>query len=174
MNINCYYCPKTMIKLTRILGHKRTWNLIYFLVFRWFHADSNTNRGKKDSCPTPRKTQHSPQTKLDHPKCPKLLNNHCGTSNGRKISNLQDQSKSSNNQINIIQANSNENISPDISEIQSINNTLSAPMDEKQKMLLLKIANNSIAAASTIAENDCGNVSWSFFGVPIPTYLLVY
>jgi hypothetical protein len=87
------------------------------------------------------------------------LNNHCGTSNGRKISNLQDQSKSSNNQINIIQANSNENISPDISEIQSINNTLSAPMDEKQKMLLLKIANNSIAAASTIAENDCGNVS---------------
>lgn len=43
-------------------------------------------------------------------------------------------------------------------------------MDEKQKMLLLKIANNSIAAASavaSVADNDYGNVSalasFSFF-----------
>lgn len=38
-------------------------------------------------------------------------------------------------------------------------------MDEKQKMLLLKIANNSIAAASAVAsaaDNDYGNVSVSF------------
>lgn len=38
-------------------------------------------------------------------------------------------------------------------------------MDEKQKMLLLKIANNSIAAASAVAsaaDNDYGNVS-AFF-----------
>lgn len=37
-------------------------------------------------------------------------------------------------------------------------------MDEKQKMLLLKIANNSIAAASavaSVADNDYGNVSAS-------------
>lgn len=100
-----------------------------------------------------------------HPKCPKLLNNHCGSNGSRiassKINNMQDQSKfSSNNQINTIQGISNENISPDNSEIQSINNTLSAPMDEKQKMLLLKIANNSIAAASAVAENDYGNVSF--------------
>lgn len=70
-----------------------------------------------------------------------------------KINNLQDQSKvSSSNQLNMIQGNSNENISPDNSEIQSINNTLSATtMDDKQKMLLMKIANN---------ENDYGNVSY--------------
>lgn len=70
-----------------------------------------------------------------------------------KINNLQDQSKvSSSNQLNTIQGNSNENISPDNSEIQSINNTLSATtMDDKQKMLLMKIANN---------ENDYGNVSY--------------
>lgn len=39
-------------------------------------------------------------------------------------------------------------------------------MDEKQKMLLLKIANNSIAAASAVAsaaDNDYGNVSAPLF-----------
>lgn len=127
---------------------------------------------------TPENTAFSPnKIRCHHPKCPKLLNNHCGGSNGsrtNKINNLQDPSKSSNNQINIIQANSNENISPDNSEIQSINNTLSATMDEKQKMLLLKIANNSIAAASAIAENDCGNVSTLFGHLMDNSLLLTY
>lgn len=51
----------------------------------------------------------------------------------------------------------------DNSEIQSLNNTLSATMDEKQRMLLLKIANNSIAASvAAAADNDYGNVS-AFF-----------
>lgn len=43
-------------------------------------------------------------------------------------------------------------------------------MDEKQKMLLLKIANNSIAAASAVAsaaDNDYGNVSASLISTPI-------
>ena len=59
-------------------------------------------------------------------------------------------------------SNNHDNVSSDNSEIQSLNNTLSATMDEKQKMLLLKIANNSIAAASAVAsaaDNDYGNVS---------------
>ena len=86
-----------------------------------------------------------------------------------KLTNLQEHSKPSNNQINTIQSaplnnsNNHDNISSDNSEIQSLNNTLSATMDEKQKMLLLKIANNSIAAASAVAaDNDYGNVSGSF------------
>lgn len=103
-----------------------------------------------------------------HPKCPKTLNNHCGINRGsaNKLTNLQEQSKPSNNQINVIQSaamnnsNNHDNISSENSEIQSLNNTLSATMDEKQKMLLLKIANNSIAAASAVAaDNDYGNVS---------------
>lgn len=113
----------------------------------------------------------SPQKiRCHHPKCPKVLNNHCGASRGsaNKLTNLQEQSKPSNNQINTIQSaplnngNNHDNISSDNSEIQSLNNTLSATMDEKQKMLLLKIANNSIAAASavaSVADNDYGNVS---------------
>lgn len=59
-------------------------------------------------------------------------------------------------------SNNHDNISSDNSEIQPLNNTLSATMDEKQRMLLLKIANNSIAAASavaSVADNDYGNVS---------------
>jgi hypothetical protein len=96
-----------------------------------------------------------------------MLNNHCGINRGsaNKLTNLQEQSKPSNNQINAIQSaplnnsNNHDNISSENSEIQSLNNTLSATMDEKQKMLLLKIANNSIAAASTVADNDYGNVS---------------
>lgn len=40
-------------------------------------------------------------------------------------------------------------------------------MDEKQKMLLLKIANNSIAAATVAAaaDNDYGNVSAFFYSL---------
>jgi hypothetical protein len=100
-----------------------------------------------------------------------MLNNHCGINRGsaNKLTNLQEQSKPSNNQINVIQSaamnnsNNHDNISSENSEIQSLNNTLSATMDEKQKMLLLKIANNSIAAASAVAaDNDYGNVS-AFF-----------
>lgn len=103
-----------------------------------------------------------------------MLNNHCGVNRGsaNKLTNLQEQSKPSNNQINTIQSaplnngNNHDNISSDNSEIQSLNNTLSggAAMDEKQKMLLLKIANNSIAAASavaSVADIDYGNVSVS-------------
>lgn len=111
----------------------------------------------------------SPQKiRCHHPKCPKLLSNHCNSGGSvNKLTNLQEQ----NNQLNSIQSaplnNSNNNhddILSDNSEIQSLNNTLSATMDEKQKMLLLKIANNSIAAAaaSTVAsgvDNDYGNVS---------------
>lgn len=116
----------------------------------------------------------SPQKiRCHHPKCPKMLNNHYGINRGsaNKLTNLQEQSKPSNNQINTIQSaplnnsNNHDNISSDNSEIQSLNNTLSATMDEKQKMLLLKIANNSIAAASAVAsaaDNDYGNVSVSF------------
>jgi voltage-dependent calcium channel T type alpha-1G len=103
----------------------------------------------------------SPQRiRCHHPKCPKVLNNHYsnrGSTN--KLTNFQEQSKLSNNQINSIQAaplngNGNvDNISLDYSETQSINhNTLSGTMDEKQKMLLLKIENNSIAAPSTTAQ----------------------
>jgi hypothetical protein len=102
-----------------------------------------------------------------------MLNNHCGINRGSasKLTNLHEQPKPSNNQINTIQSaplnngNNHDNISSDNSEIQSLNNTLSATMDEKQKMLLLKIANNSIAAASAVAavaDNDYGNVSASF------------
>lgn len=106
-----------------------------------------------------------------HPKCPKILNNHCGINKGsaNKLTNLQEQSKPSNNQINVIQSamnnsNNHDHISSENSEVQSLNNTLSVTMDEKQKMLLLKIANNSIAAASAVAaDNDYGNVSVSFF-----------
>lgn len=117
----------------------------------------------------------SPQKiRCHHPKCPKVLNNHCGISrsSANKMTNLQEQSKPSNNQINTIQSttlnnsNNHDNISSDNSEIQSLNNTLSATMDEKQKMLLLKIANNSIAAASavaSVADNDYGNVSVVLF-----------
>lgn len=113
----------------------------------------------------------SPQRiRCHHPKCPKTLNNHCGINRGstNKLTNLQESSKPSNNQINTIQSaplnnsNNHDNISSDNSEIQSLNNTLSAAMDEKQKMLLLKIANNSIAAASAVAsaaDNDYVNVS---------------
>lgn len=100
-----------------------------------------------------------------------MLSNHCGVNRGsaNKLTNLQEQSKQSNNQINSVQPaplnNSNhDDILSDNSEIQSLNNTLSATMDEKQKMLLLKIANNSIAAASAVAsaaDNDYGNVSVS-------------
>jgi hypothetical protein len=100
-----------------------------------------------------------------------MLGNHCGANRGsaNKLTNLQEQSKPSNNQINSVQAshlnNSNhDDILSDNSEIQSLNNTLSATMDEKQRMLLLKIANNSIAAASavaSVADNDYGNVSAS-------------
>lgn len=101
-----------------------------------------------------------------------MLNNHCSINRGsaNKLTNLQEQSKPSNNQINSIQSaplNNHDNISSDNSEIQSMNNTLNAAtMDEKQKMLLLKIANNSIAAASAVAsaaDNDYGNVSSSLF-----------
>lgn len=103
-----------------------------------------------------------------------MLNNHVGISrvSTNKMTNLQEQSKPSNNQINAIQSgplnnsNNHDNISSDNSEIQSLNNTLSATMDEKQKMLLLKIANNSIAAASavaSVADNDYGNVSVLMF-----------
>lgn len=105
-----------------------------------------------------------------------MLNNHCGSINrgsATKLTNLQDQSKPSNTQINTIQTaslnngNNHDNISPDNSEsAPSVNNTSSAVMDEKQKMLLLKIANNSIAAASAVAsaaDNDYGNVSGPFF-----------
>lgn len=99
-----------------------------------------------------------------------MLNNHVGISrsSANKMTNFQEQSKPSNNQINAIQSsplnnsNNHDNISSDNSEIQSLNNTLSATMDEKQKTLLLKIANNSIAAASAVAsaaDNDYGNVS---------------
>lgn len=99
-----------------------------------------------------------------------MLNNHCGGSRGsaNKLTNLQEQAKPSNNQINTIQSaplnngNNHDNISSDNSDVQSLNNTLSGAMDEKQKMLLLKIANNSIAAASAVAsaaDNDYGNVS---------------
>jgi hypothetical protein len=108
----------------------------------------------------------SPQKiRCHHPKCPKLLGNHC------KLTNLQEQLKQPNNQINSIQSaplnngSNHDDILSDNSEIQSLNNTLSATMDEKQKMLLLKIANNSIAAASavaSVADNDYGNVSVSF------------
>lgn len=102
----------------------------------------------------------SPQKiRCHHPKCPKMLSNHCGSGNSvrgsaNKLTNLQEQSKTSNNQLN------HDDILSDNSEIQSLNNTLSATMDEKQKMLLLKIANNSIAAASAVADNDYGNVSY--------------
>jgi hypothetical protein len=117
----------------------------------------------------------SPQKiRCHHPKCPKMLSNHCGNSargSANKLTNLQEQSKMSNNQLNSIQSaplNNHDDINnlSDNSEIQSLNNTLSATMDEKQKMLLLKIANNSIAAASavaSVADNDYGNVSVSFF-----------
>lgn len=108
----------------------------------------------------------SPQKiRCHHPKCPKLLGNHC------KLTNLQEQPKQSNNQINSIQSaplnnsSNHDDILSDNSEIQSLNNTLSATMDEKQKMLLLKIANNSVVAASAVAsaaDNDYGNVSVSF------------
>jgi hypothetical protein len=106
-----------------------------------------------------------------------MLNNHCGINKGsaHKLTNLQEQSKPSNNQINVIQSapmnnsNNHDNISSENSEIQSLNNALNATMDEKQKMLLLKIANNSIAAASAVAaDNDYGNVSASF---SIPLFL---
>lgn len=122
---------------------------------------------------TPETMLFSPaKIRCHHPKCVKVMNNHCGgsRSSANKITNLQEQSKASNNQINIIQAtsmnnsNNHDNVSSDNSEIQSLNNTLSATMDEKQKMLLLKIANNSIAAASAVAsaaDNDYGNVSIS-------------
>lgn len=133
----------------------------------------------------------SPQKiRCHHPKCPKMLGNHCGGSNSgaaTKLTNLQEQSKQSNNQINSIQSaalnNTNhDDILSDNSEIQSLNNTLSATMDEKQKMLLLKIANNSIAAASavaSVADNDYGNVSVScqlfsmLFTINIPFFLLL-
>lgn len=120
---------------------------------------------------TPETMLFSPaKIRCHHPKCVKVMNNHCGgsRSSANKITNIQEQSKASNNQINIIQAtsmnnsNNHDNVSSDNSEIQSLNNTLSATMDEKQKMLLLKIANNSIAAASAVAsaaDNDYGNVS---------------
>ncbi len=97
-----------------------------------------------------------------------MLSNHCGVNRGsaNKLTNLQEQSKPSNNQVNSVQAsplNNNSNhddILSDNSEIQSLNNTLSMTMDEKQKMLLLKIANNSIASAvASAADNDYGNVS---------------
>lgn len=109
----------------------------------------------------------SPQKiRCHHPKCPKMLSNHCGANRGsaNKLTNLQEQSKPSNNQINSVPLNNgnHDDILSDNSEIQSLNNTLSVTMDEKQKMLLLKIANNSIAAASAIAsvaDNDYGNVS---------------
>lgn len=107
-----------------------------------------------------------------------MLGNHCGGGGGggsnvaaSKLTNLQEQSKLSNNQINSIQQSAalnngnHDDILSDNSEIQSINHTLSATMDEKQKMLLLKIANNSIAAASAVAsaaDNDYGNVSVPF------------
>lgn len=116
----------------------------------------------------------SPQKiRCHHPKCPKLVGNHCSGSNtANKLTNLQEQAKQSNNQINGIQSaalnngNNHDDILLDSSEIQSLNNTLSATMDEKQKMLLLKIASNSIAAASAVAstaDNDYGNVSLSLF-----------
>lgn len=57
--------------------------------------------------------------------------------------------------------NNHDNISLDNSEIQSL--------DEKQKMLLLKIANNSIAAASAVADTDYGNVS-----APLSVYLPLF
>lgn len=101
-----------------------------------------------------------------------MLGNHCGGSvAASKLTNLQEQSKLSNNQINSIQQSgalnngNHDDILSDNSEIQSLNHTLSATMDEKQKMLLLKIANNSIAAASavaSVADNDYGNVSVPF------------
>lgn len=100
-----------------------------------------------------------------------------------KLTNLQEQSKPSNNQINTIQSaplnngNNHDNISSDNSEIQSLNNTLSATMDEKQKMLLLKIANNSIAAASAVAsaaDNDYGNVSASLISSPTSLLPIFY
>ncbi|CRK92625.1 CLUMA_CG006168, isoform A [Clunio marinus] len=124
----------------------------------------------------------SPQKiRCHHPKCPKMLNNHCNASrgSGSKLTNLQEQVKQSNNQINTIQSaplnngtNNHDNISLDNSEIQSLNNTLSATMDEKQKMLLLKIANNSIAAASavaSVADNDYVNNSASSSLLSPPT-----
>ncbi|XP_070508041.1 voltage-dependent T-type calcium channel subunit alpha-1G isoform X8 [Chironomus tepperi] len=122
----------------------------------------------------------SPQKiRCHHPKCPKLLSNHCNSGGSvNKLTNLQEQ----NNQLSSIQSaplnNSNNNhddILSDNSEIQSLNNTLSATMDEKQKMLLLKIANNSIAAAaaaSTVAsgvDNDYGNNSASSSLLSPPT-----
>jgi len=103
-----------------------------------------------------------------------MLNNHCGSN--RKLTNLQEASaKASNNQINAAQLNNHDNISLDNSDIQSLNNTLSAAaataaattIDEKQKLLLLKIANNSMAttagsAVASGADNDYGNVSSTF------------
>lgn len=119
----------------------------------------------------------SPQKiRCHHPKCPKMLGNHCGGGSvaASKLTNLQEQTKLSNNQINSIQQSAglnngnHDDILSDNSEIQSLNHTLSATMDEKQKMLLLKIANNSIAAASAVAsaaDNDYGNVSVSFYSL---------
>lgn len=127
----------------------------------------------------------SPQKiRCHHPKCPKVLNNHCGISrsSASKMTNIQEHSKQPNNQINTIQSsplnnsNNHDNISSDNSEIQSLNNTLSATMDEKQKMLLLKIANNSIAAASavaSVADNDYGNVSVLMFFFFLFFFLLI-
>jgi hypothetical protein len=99
-----------------------------------------------------------------------MLSNHCSANRGsaNKLTNLQEQSKPTNNQLNSIQSaplnnsNNHDDILSDNSEIQSLNNTLSATMDEKQKMLLLKIANNSIAAVSavaSVADIEYGNVS---------------
>lgn len=104
----------------------------------------------------------SPQKiRCHHPKCPKVLNNHCiSKGSANKLNNLHEQAKLPS--PTIFNVNNQDNVSLDNSEAQSTNNTLSATMDEKQKKLLLKIANSSVAVSSAVAssfDNDFGNVS---------------
>lgn len=120
----------------------------------------------------------SPQRiRSHHPKCPKIMNNHCGAAAAsgsgsmNKLTNLREPSKLSNNRINSIQiaplnnnGNSNyDNISPDNSEIQSINNTMNGTVDDKHVSAMLRNSGNSIpvssAAQAFAIDNEYGNVS---------------
>lgn len=75
------------------------------------------------------------------------MNNHYNGNNGNgramsKITNLQEQKVLSTNQINTV---NQDNLSPENSDGQSLNNSAS---DDKQKILLLKIANNNSMATA--------------------------
>lgn len=135
----------------------------------------------------------SPQRiRCHHPKCPRIMNNHCGAAtvaggsgggggnvsggnlrgSANKLTNLREPTKLSNNRINSIHiaslannGNSNyDNISPDNSEIQSINNAMNGTVDDRHAATaVLRNSGNSLPASSAAQaftiDNEYGNVS---------------